>query len=105
VLPRPKIVDDCFLFGPAIPVPHDPFLRHDGLPDSRRAATSRFVRHKTRGLLIRQLPRAFGSIAVVVGHKRKGITLGTHSGGPLWEQMRACVEAVRLPEVPTSQKA
>jgi integrase len=36
-------------------------------------------------------------IAVVVGHKRKGITLGLYSGGPLLEQIRQCVEAVRLP--------
>lgn len=36
-------------------------------------------------------------IAVVVGHKRHGITLGTYSGGPLMAQARRCVEAVRLP--------
>jgi integrase len=36
-------------------------------------------------------------IAVVVGHKRTGMTLGRYSGGPLLEQARRCVEAVRLP--------
>ena len=36
-------------------------------------------------------------IAVVVGHKRAGMTLGVYSGGPLLEQARRCVEAVRLP--------
>jgi integrase len=37
-------------------------------------------------------------IAAVVGHKRQGMTLGRYSGGPSVEQqMRACVEAVRLP--------
>ena len=36
-------------------------------------------------------------IAVVVGHMRTGMTLGRYSGGPLLEQARRCVEAVRLP--------
>ena len=39
-------------------------------------------------------------IAVVVGHKRTGMTLGRYSGGPLLEQARRCVEAVRLPWAP-----
>jgi hypothetical protein len=33
----------------------------------------------------------------VVRHKRTGMTLGRYSGGPLLEQARRCVEAVRLP--------
>lgn len=37
-------------------------------------------------------------IAVVVGHKRPGMTFGVYSAGPLLEQARACVEAVKLPE-------
>ena len=36
-------------------------------------------------------------IAVAVGHKRTGMTLGRYSGGPLLEQARRCVEAVKLP--------
>jgi integrase len=36
-------------------------------------------------------------IAAVVGHKRKGMTLGRYSAGPLVTQARRCVEAVRLP--------
>ncbi|EIM25237.1 tyrosine-type recombinase/integrase [Microvirga lotononidis] len=36
-------------------------------------------------------------IAAVVGHKRKGMTLGRYSAGPLMEQARRCVEAVSLP--------
>ena len=36
-------------------------------------------------------------IAAVVGHKRAGMTLGRYSAGPLLEQARRCVEAVRLP--------
>jgi integrase len=41
-------------------------------------------------------------IAAVVGHKREGMTLGLYSGGPSLDQFRACVEAVRLPEVAIS---
>jgi integrase len=37
-------------------------------------------------------------VAVAVGHKRAGVTLGRYSAGPLLEQVRACVEAVRLPK-------
>lgn len=37
-------------------------------------------------------------IAVVVGHKRQGMTLGRYSAGPLIAQARRCVEAVKLPE-------
>ncbi|KEC72005.1 integrase family protein [Rhizobium leguminosarum bv. phaseoli CCGM1] len=37
------------------------------------------------------------TIAVVVGHKRQGMTFGVYSGGPLLEQARLCVEAVKLP--------
>lgn len=36
-------------------------------------------------------------IAAVVGHKRKGMTLGRYSAGPLIAQARRCVEAVKLP--------
>ena len=36
-------------------------------------------------------------IAVVVGHKREGMTLGVYSGGPLIQQVREVVEAVKLP--------
>lgn len=36
-------------------------------------------------------------IAAVVGHKREGITLGRYSSGPLYEQAKRCVEAVKLP--------
>jgi integrase len=36
-------------------------------------------------------------IASVVGHQRLGMTFGVYSRGPSMEQLRACVEAVRLP--------
>lgn len=35
-------------------------------------------------------------ISAVVGHERQGMTLGVYSGGPTIEQMKECVEAVRL---------
>lgn len=37
------------------------------------------------------------TIASVVGHAREGMTFGVYSGGPSWEQRKACVGAVRLP--------
>jgi integrase len=37
-------------------------------------------------------------IEALVGHKRQGMTLGVYSGEPSLEQLRACVEAVPLPE-------
>ena len=36
-------------------------------------------------------------IAWIVGHKRPGLTFGRYSAGPSMEQMRACIEAVKLP--------
>lgn len=43
-------------------------------------------------------------IAATVGHKRKGVTLGLYSAGPLLEQSRRCVEAVRLPDTQALQQ-
>lgn len=37
-------------------------------------------------------------IEALVGHKRSGMTLGRYSAGPLVQQVRDVVEAVRLPE-------
>lgn len=37
-------------------------------------------------------------IDFVTGHKRPGETLGRYSKGPSLEQMRACVEAIKLPK-------
>jgi hypothetical protein len=36
-------------------------------------------------------------IAWIVGHKRPGLTFGRYSAGPSMDQMRACIEAVKLP--------
>ncbi|MDQ0475239.1 DUF6538 domain-containing protein [Labrys wisconsinensis] len=51
-----------------------------------------------------QADQAEGIIAAVVGHKRKGMTLGRYSAGPLLEQARRCVEAVRLPRQPSAKE-
>lgn len=39
------------------------------------------------------------TISSVVGHEegRKSITFGVYSDGPAWQQMKACVDAVKLP--------
>lgn len=39
------------------------------------------------------------TIKSVVGHKRDGMTFGVYSRGPSMDQLRACVEALKLPEV------
>lgn len=49
-----------------------------------------------------QADQPVSTIAAVVGHKRQGMTLGRYSGGPLIEQARRCVEAVKLPVQPTT---
>lgn len=69
----------------------------DVVPGKRR---SRVNFHSFRRWFITKAERADQApsiIAVVVGHKRAGETLGTYSGGPLMAQARRCVEAVRLP--------
>jgi hypothetical protein len=43
-------------------------------------------------------------IAATVGHRRNGVTLGVYSAGPLLEQSRRCVEAVRLPDTQDLQR-
>lgn len=37
-------------------------------------------------------------ISSVVGHARQGMTLGTYSGGPSVDQLRACVASVQFPK-------
>lgn len=66
--------------------------------DGRRRSLINF--HSFRRWFITKAERAGqpeNIIAVVVGHKRQGMTLGVYSAGPAIEQARACVEAVRLP--------
>lgn len=82
------------------------FTRHrrevgvDELLDGRRRSLVNF--HSWRRWFITKAERAGCAphiIAAVVGHKRKGETLGTYSLGPDAEkQMRVVVEAVKLPK-------
>lgn len=68
------------------------------IPGKRRSLTNF---HSFRRWFITQAERADqpeSIIAVVVGHKRQGMTLGRYSAGPLLEQARRCVEAVELPK-------
>jgi integrase len=44
-----------------------------------------------------QAGQAENVIASVVGHQRPGMTFGVYSRGPSMEQLRACVESVKLP--------
>jgi integrase len=43
-------------------------------------------------------------IDFVTGHKRPGETLGRYSEGPSMVQLRACVEAVKLPRLPAKPR-
>lgn len=66
--------------------------------DNRRRSLVNF--HSFRRWFITEAERADqpeSLIATVVGHKRHGMTLGVYSAGPLIEQARRCVEAVKLP--------
>ncbi|MGQ2916959.1 MULTISPECIES: tyrosine-type recombinase/integrase [Rhizobium] len=66
--------------------------------EGRRRSLVNF--HSFRRWFITEAERASqpeSLIAAVVGHKRQGMTLGVYSAGPLIEQARVCVEAVRLP--------
>jgi integrase len=70
----------------------------DQVIDGRRRSLVNF--HSFRRWFITKAEQADqpeSIIAAVVGHKRKGMTLGRYSAGPLIAQARRCVEAVRLP--------
>lgn len=70
----------------------------DEVVEGKRRALVNF--HSFRRWFITKAERADQPehiIAVVVGHKRQGMTLGRYSAGPLMEQARRCVEAVSLP--------
>jgi integrase len=67
--------------------------------DGRRRSLVNF--HSFRRWFITTAERAGqpeSTIALVVGHKRPGMTLGTYSQGASLRQLRSCVEAVRLPK-------
>jgi integrase len=66
--------------------------------DGRRRSLVNF--HSFRRWFITEAERAGipeSTIASVVGHKRTGMTFGVYSRGPSVEQLRVCVEAVKLP--------
>ena len=71
----------------------------EAVPGKRRSLVNF---HSFRRWFITEAERADqpeSIIAAVVGHKRHGMTLGRYSAGPLLEQARRCVEAVKLPRV------
>ncbi len=119
---KAQALGSSWLF-PEIP---DPKSR-DSLTERSMAMGKRFARHRMR-LGIHEKPQGqrqsnidFHSfrrwfitkaeqagvppniISTVVGHAegRKGMTLGVYSGGPSLDQLRACIEAVRLPQEAT----
>jgi len=78
------------------------YRRSVGVDDTREGKRRGLVNfHSFRRWFITKAEQAGqpeSVIAVVVGHKRPGMTFGVYSAGPLLEQARACVEAVKLPE-------
>ena len=67
-------------------------------PEGQRRSTVDF--HSFRRWFVTKTEHAGipeSTAASVVGHGREGMTHGVYSGGPSIEQMRACVEAVKLP--------
>lgn len=74
-----------------------------GVDDKRPGQRRSLVNfHSFRRWFVTEAERAGipeSTISSVVGHEegRKSITLGVYSGGPAWEQMRTCVDAVKLP--------
>ncbi|CAN7571944.1 DUF6538 domain-containing protein [Neorhizobium sp. LjRoot104] len=77
------------------------YRREVGVEDRREGKRRGLVNfHSFRRWFITKAEQAGqpeSTIAVVVGHKRQGMTFGVYSGGPLLEQARLCVEAVELP--------
>lgn len=77
------------------------YRRSVGVEDTREGKRRGLVNfHSFRRWFITKAEQAGqpeSIIATVVGHKRPGMTFGVYSAGPLLEQARQCVEAVRLP--------
>jgi integrase len=72
----------------------------DTRPGQRRSLVNF---HSFRRWFVTEAERAGipeSTISSIVGHEegRKSITFGVYSGGPAWQQMRGCVEAVELPK-------
>ncbi|WP_245496785.1 DUF6538 domain-containing protein [Rhizobium ruizarguesonis] len=83
------------------------YRRSVGVEDRREGKRRDLVNfHSFRRWFITKAEQAGqleSTIAVVVGHKRQGMTFGVYSGGPLLEQARRCVEAVQLPKLPAGE--
>lgn len=79
------------------------YRREIGVDDQKEGKRRSLVNfHSFRRWFITKAEQAGqpeSTIAAVVGHKRKGMTFGVYSAGPLLEQARQCVEAVKLPEM------
>ena len=77
------------------------YRRSLGIDDRRTGRKRSLVNfHSFRRWFITKAEQAGipeSTIATVVGHKRQGMTFGLYSAGPQLEQLRACVEAVKLP--------
>lgn len=75
-----------------------------GVDDKRPGQRRSLVNfHSFRRWFVTEAERAGipeSTISSVVGHEegRRSITLGVYSGGPAWQQMQRCVEAVKLPD-------
>jgi hypothetical protein len=67
-------------------------------PEGQRQSNIDF--HSWRRWFITMAEQAGQPVHVIettVGHKRPGMSMGLYSGGPSLDQLRACVEAVKLP--------
>ncbi|TPN83806.1 integrase [Mesorhizobium sp. CU2] len=78
------------------------YRRKVGVEETREGRRRSLVNfHSFRRWFITTAERAGqpeSTIQTVVGQKRASIAFGVYSGGPSLEQLRECVEAVRLPE-------
>ena len=68
------------------------------LPGKRRSLTNFHSWRRWFSTKAEQAGQSGDVISSVLGHKRGSITLDLYSGGPGEQLMRACVEAVRLPD-------
>ncbi len=81
-------------------------LELDDVPEGARQSRVDF--HSFRRWFITKAEQAEQPphfIEALVGHKRTGMTLGRYSAGPLKEQFRAVVEAVKLPAASDEDEA
>lgn len=70
---------------------------HDRGPDQRTSAVDFHSFRRWFATKAEQAGVPESTTASVMGHERKGMTHGLYSGGPSLDQLRSCVEAVKLP--------